>query len=205
MNPRREAESMLHAEFGKERPPLAKSLHIGSFGHEQDPVTGESGHGTDLIEQLLDFGKILDPGNDKLELAGPFFQPSPDDVWLQAGGFVALAPRSGLLHIGGRVLELGTEGGEITGDLTRRNRPRGLDGDVHPVRAEGSGQLRDPRGHHRFTTGQHDVRAVVGEDSPGDFRNAHFLTLWVPGGVGSVTPAAAKVASRGAHKDGRHP
>jgi hypothetical protein len=47
---------MLKAHLRNERTAFAEGLHIGSFGHQQNLVTGESGNLTDFVEEFLDLG-----------------------------------------------------------------------------------------------------------------------------------------------------
>ena len=196
---------MLKAHFRDERAAFAEGLHIGSFGHQQNPVTGESGNGPDLVEELLDLGKILDTRDHELELAGSRLKPLPDDFGLKAGGFMAFTPRACGLGIGGGVGQLGAQRGKVTGyphsvDM-ERDRRRGLDGDVHPGRTERRGEFADAGGHHRLAAGQHGVTAVVTTDALHDGIDPHLLPLGVPGGVGCVAPAAAEIAARCADED----
>ena len=44
--------------------------------------------------------------------------------------------------------------------------------------------------------------AVIASNLPKDLRQAHLLSLGIPGGIRGITPAAAQIAARSTHKDG---
>jgi excisionase family DNA binding protein len=51
---------MLKTHLRNERAACTEGFPIGPFGHQQNLVAGEAGDSTDLVEEFLDLGKILD-------------------------------------------------------------------------------------------------------------------------------------------------
>ena len=109
MNPRRKTESMLETYFGKQRPFLTQGLDIRSFRHEQDTISSEAVNSTHLIEQLLDFRKILDLRNNEFQLAGACLKPLSDYLRLESGFLMAFLPRTGDIRIRRRIRQLRTQ------------------------------------------------------------------------------------------------
>jgi hypothetical protein len=99
---------MFETHLGNHWPFLTQGLDIGSFGHEQDTIPGESRNSSHLIEQLFDFREILDLRNDELQLARTGLQPLADHIRLESGLLMALFPRTGDFRIRSGVSKLGT-------------------------------------------------------------------------------------------------
>lgn len=141
-------------------------------------------------------------GDDEFELVvGGEGEEFFEDFGLEAVLLVGLGEAAVFALPRGGVGELGGDAHQVAEDVGCDG-AGGFDGDVVAEGLDAAGELGELFHDHGFAAGEDDVARGLGGDVGEDLVDREIVAFGVPGGVGRVTPGAAKIAAAGTDEDG---